>query len=116
MATSPLPSRGPKNGGICYDTHAFSRVPRRADKTKSGSITPAFSEAPQVGGIATPPLRSRGFLGEATKSKVVTSPLPSRGPTSGPNSYTDLSLAGASLAFAGASGCLEEGTKSEVAT
>ena len=38
MATSPLPSRGPTNGRKCYVTPAFSGVPSKGDKIKSGCI------------------------------------------------------------------------------
>ena len=45
MATSPLPSRGPKRGRNCYVTPAFSGVPnaKRGDKIRTGYLTPAFS-------------------------------------------------------------------------
>ena len=44
MATSPLPSQGPKRGRNCYVTLAFSGVPitKRTDKIRSGYLTPAF--------------------------------------------------------------------------
>ena len=38
MATSPLPSRGAKRGQKCYVTPAFSGVPSKGDKIKSGCI------------------------------------------------------------------------------
>ena len=37
-ATSPLPSRGPTSGRICYVTIAFSGVPNKGDKIRSGCI------------------------------------------------------------------------------
>ena len=45
MATSPLPSRGPKRGLNCYATPAFLGVPnaKRGDKIRSSYLTPAFS-------------------------------------------------------------------------
>ena len=43
MATSPLPSREPKRGRKCYVTPAFSGVPNKGDKIRSGYLTPAFS-------------------------------------------------------------------------
>ena len=38
MATSPLSSRGPTSGRNCYVTPAFSGVPNKGDKIKSGCI------------------------------------------------------------------------------
>ena len=71
IATSPLRSWGPqtrrqsrrcsKSGQNCYITPAFSGVPKQGDKIKG---------APQVGRIATSPLRSRGSPNKGTKSKV----------------------------------------------
>ena len=45
VATSPLLSPGPKRGRNCYVAPAFSRVPNKGDKIRSGCITPAFSGA-----------------------------------------------------------------------
>ena len=45
VATSPLPSEGPTGGRKCYITPAFSGVPKRGDKIKSGYLTLAFSGA-----------------------------------------------------------------------
>ena len=47
MATSPLPSQGPKRGRSCYETFAFSEVPnaKRGEKIRSGCLTTAFSGA-----------------------------------------------------------------------
>ena len=49
MATSPLPSRGPKSGRNCYITPAFLGVSTIGDKIGSRYITPAFSGVPTVG-------------------------------------------------------------------
>ena len=49
MATSLLPSRGPKRGRNCYVTPAFSGIPKIGDIIRSGYITPAFSGVPLVG-------------------------------------------------------------------
>ena len=38
VATSPLPSREPKGGRNCYLTPAFSGVPRKGDKIRSGHL------------------------------------------------------------------------------
>ena len=43
MVASPLPSRGPTRGLSCYVTPAFSGVPNKEDKIRSGFLTPAFS-------------------------------------------------------------------------
>ena len=45
VATTPLPSRGPKRGWNCYATGAFSGVLKKGDKIRSGYLTPAFSGA-----------------------------------------------------------------------
>ena len=47
MATSPLPSQGPKRGRDCCVTPAFSGIPnpKREEKIRSGYLTPAFSGA-----------------------------------------------------------------------
>ena len=42
LATSPLPSRGPKRGQNCYATPAFSGVRNKGDKIKTGYLTAAF--------------------------------------------------------------------------
>ena len=47
-----------------------------------------------MGGIATEPLRSRGSPKKGTKSELATSPLPSRGPTSGWNCYITPTFSG----------------------
>ena len=46
MATSTLPSRGPKGGRKCYVTPALSGIPnaKRGEKIRSGYLAPAFSE------------------------------------------------------------------------
>ena len=48
----------------------------------------------QMGGIAMQPLHSRRSPKKGIKSKVATSPLPSRGPTSGQNSYVTPAFSG----------------------
>ena len=39
---SPLPSRGPRNGRICYVTPMFSWVLERGDKIRSGNSSAGF--------------------------------------------------------------------------
>ena len=53
--------RSPTSGRKCYITPAFLGVPKQGDKVKGG---------PQVGRIATSPLRSWGSPNKGTKSKV----------------------------------------------
>ena len=53
--------RWPTSGQNCYITPALLRVPKQGDKVKGG---------PQLGKIATSPLRSRGSPNKGTKSKV----------------------------------------------
>ena len=55
---------------------------------------PCLLGGPQVGGIATKPLHSRGSPHKETKSKVASSPLPSRGPTSGWKCYITPAFSG----------------------
>ena len=45
VATSPMPSRGPKRGRKCFVTRAFSGVTNKGDKIRSGCLNPAFSGA-----------------------------------------------------------------------
>ena len=47
MATSPLPSRGPKRGRNGYVTPAFSGIPnaKLGEKMRSGYLTRAFAGA-----------------------------------------------------------------------
>ena len=47
VATSPLPSRGPKRGRKCYVTPAFLGIPnaKRGEKIRIGCLTPDFSRA-----------------------------------------------------------------------
>ena len=111
MATSPLPSRGPKRGRKCYVTPAFSGVPNakcgeqnqkgsptKGNKIRSGCLTPAFSTAQKRAEVL--PLLSRGSptpsagskirkgpQQRGTKSEVAASPLPSRGPKRGRKCY-----------------------------
>ena len=108
LAFLGVSGRGDKIKSGCI-TPAVSVIPRRGEKIKSRYITflgahkwaellplPCVLGGPQVGGIATSPLHSWGSAEEATKSKVATSPLPSRGPTGGRNCYLTLAFLGVS--------------------
>ena len=94
--------RWPTSGHNCYITRAFSGVPKQGDKVKG---------APQVGRIATSPLRSWGSPSKGTKSKVAhkwaellhhpcilggpqTRGQSQRWPTSGRNCYVTLAFLG----------------------
>ena len=68
--------RCPTSGQNCYITPAFSRVPKQGDKVKGG---------PQVGGIATSPLR---LGGPQTRTQS------QRWPTSGRNGYITPAFSG----------------------
>ena len=59
MATSTLPSLGPKGGQTCDVTYAFSGVPDNSGQILSGYLSPiiSMSEAPSLGEAA-----SRGFF------------------------------------------------------
>ena len=48
-----LPSRGPNRGRNCYVTPAFSGVPYKGDKIRSGGCTTTFSRGRKEGGITT---------------------------------------------------------------
>ena len=61
VATSPLPSRGPKEGGSAMTPLRSRESPTEGDENKSG---------PQKGESAMLPLRSRGSPNKGTKSKV----------------------------------------------
>ena len=45
VATSTLPSRGPSRGQKSYVSPAFSKIPDKRNKIRSGYLTPAFSAA-----------------------------------------------------------------------
>ena len=49
VATSPLPSRGPKGGQNCYVTLASLGSPRKGNKIRISDLTPAFSGMPRKG-------------------------------------------------------------------
>ena len=105
MATSPLPSRGPKKERNCYVTPAFSGVPnaQSREKIRSGYLTPAFSGAQKQGGIAMEALHSRGSATPSAgrESEVATSPLRSRQPKKGQNCYVTHAFSGSPIPSAG---------------
>ena len=57
MATSPLPSWGPKRGQDCYVSLAFSGIPntKHGEKIKSGYLTPAFLGGQNGAGVRRNP-------------------------------------------------------------
>ena len=102
MATPPLPSRGPKRGRTCYTTPAFYGIANAysGEQNKKWLPHPCILRGPKEGGNATSPLHSRGSptpragskmrtrpQQRGTKSKVATSPVPSRRPKTGPKCY-----------------------------
>ena len=97
LAASPLPSRGPTIGRNCWAEllrhPCILGGPQRQARgeNQNGCLTPAFSGGwngyVTPPGIAMSPLRSRGSPTPSVGriSELATSPLPSRGPTSGRN-------------------------------
>ena len=84
MATSPLPSRGPKRGRKCYVTPTSSGVPnaKRGRQNQKWPPHPCLLGGPKEGGNASSNLHSLG------------SPTPSAGSKIG-NGYLTLALLGA---------------------
>ena len=97
VATSPLPSRGPRRGRKCYVIPAFSGVPdaKRREKFRSGYLTPAFS-AGQRGRkcYVTPAFSWVPNAKRGKKIKRAASPLPSRGPRRGRKCYITPAFSG----------------------
>ena len=62
MATSPLPSLGPKKGRDCGVTPAFSGIPnaKHEEKIRSGNLTPTFLGAQKGAGLLCNPCILRG--------------------------------------------------------
>ena len=76
LATSPLPSQGPKRGRNCYVTPAFSGAPQRqarGENQKCGSLYPQLEGPHQSVGVHIP--NSRGH------TKVWESVSPTQGAT-----------------------------------
>ena len=94
MATSPLPSRGPKRGRNCYVTLAFSGIPNanREEEIRSGYLTLAFSGAQE----RTELLRNPCVLGDPQRQprgenqKWLPHPCLFGGPKRGRNCYATL--------------------------
>ena len=72
VATSPLPSWGPKRGRKCYVQPAFSGVPnaKRGEQNRKRLPHPCPLRGPKEGGNATPPLPSQSFPTPSTGSKI----------------------------------------------
>ena len=100
VATSPLPSRGPKRGRKCYVIPAFSGIPnakreeqnQKWSPTKGNTIRSArLTRASSGAQMRAEMLHHPCILGDpqhrGTKSEVATSPLPSRGPKRGWKCY-----------------------------
>ena len=94
MPTSPVPSRGPKSGRNCYATPTLSGGPQQGGPNGNSLAHLCLLGGPQVGRIGTSPLHSRSSPTRRTNSELATSPVPSRGPTSGRNCYVTPALSG----------------------
>ena len=72
VATSPLPSWGPKRGRKCYITPALSGVPnaKHGKQNQKWLPHPCLLEGPTEGGNATSPLHSRRSPTPSAGSKV----------------------------------------------
>ena len=94
VATSLLPSRGPKRGRNCYVTLAFSEVPntKRGEKLRTGCLTPAVSGAQKRAEV----LRNPCILGDPQRQARGENQkgLPSRGPKRGWNCYVTHAFSG----------------------
>ena len=90
-AASPLPSRKPKRDRKCHATLAFSRVPNtnREDKNLKGCLSPTFSGAQERAEMLLHPCILRGPQNQAqgAKSEVAASTQPSRRPKRGRKCY-----------------------------
>ena len=104
-----LPQTLPSLGRKRYATAAFSGIPnaKRAEQNKKWLPHPCLLGGPKPGGNATSPLHSRGSptprarskmrtrpQQRGTKSKVATSPLPSRRPKTRPKCYVTPAFSG----------------------
>ena len=87
MATSRLPSRGPKIGQSYNVTSVLSWFPRKGDKIRNGYIILAVAGAQDWMEVRCNPCVLRGPQKKGTESMVATSPLPLRGPKIGRKSY-----------------------------
>ena len=70
VATSPLPSRGPKRGQKCYVTPAFSGIPNKEEQNLKGLPHPCVLWGPREGRNTMAPLHSRGFPTASAGSKI----------------------------------------------
>ena len=100
MATSPLPSWGPKEKRKCYVTLAFSKIPnakRREQnqkcsatikrKIRNGCPTTTFPEGQRKAQMLLHPCNLRDPQDRGTKFDVATTTVPSRGPKRGQKCY-----------------------------
>ena len=97
LATSTLPTRGPRRGRKCYLTPAFLGVPNAKRGVNQKWLPHAcLPRGLEQGKIAVENVPSRGSLtpSEARKSVVATSPLASRGPTRGRKCHLRPALVG----------------------
>ena len=92
VATSALPSWGPKGGRKCYVTPTFLGIPNKGEQNHKWLLDPCLLGGPKEGGNAMSPLHSRG------------SPTPSAGSktTSGPHQGEQIRSGYLTPAFSGA--------------
>ena len=79
-ATSPPPSLGPKRGRKCYVTSAFSGMPNKGEPNHKGLPHTCLRRAQQRAELPCQPCILGVPQQRGTKSQLVASPLPSRGP------------------------------------
>ena len=79
VATSPLSSRGPKEGGIAMQTLHSRGFPTKVDKIKNGYLTITFFGAENRAELLCNPCILGGPQRRGTKSEVASSPLHSQG-------------------------------------
>ena len=133
VASSPVPSRGPKSGGKCYVTPPFLGVPnaKRGEQNETGYLTPAFSGAQKRAKMLSKPCILGGPRRQArgAKSQVVPNngeqnqnwlhhPCLLGGPKECGNATSHLHSRGSPTPSVGSkirNGPQQRGTKSEVA-
>ena len=118
VATSRLPSWGPKRGRKCYGTPAFSGIPQsKGDEIRIGSFNPAFLGAQKRAELVRNPCilggpqrqahgENQNGLPQPCLLGVATSPLPSWGPKRGRKCYVTPALLGAPNAKRGEILCM----------
>ena len=94
VATSPLPSRGPKGGQNCNVTLRSRGSRTKGNKIRSAYLIHGFSGGQRRAKVLRNPCVLGGPQKRGTKSEMATSPLPSRGAKRGRNSYISPAFSG----------------------